>query len=31
MHLMAVMTMVWVHLGQCDLRHDSRDCSQGKG
>ena len=31
MHLMAVMAMVMVHLGQCDLRGQCRDRSQGKG
>jgi hypothetical protein len=31
MHPMAVMPMVMVHLGQCDLRGQCRDRSQGKG
>jgi hypothetical protein len=31
MHLMAVMPMVMVLLGQCDLRGQCRDRSQGKG
>ena len=31
MHPMAVMSMVMVHFGQCDLRGQCRDRSQGKG
>jgi hypothetical protein len=31
MHAMAVMPVVMVYLGECDLRRKSRDRNQGKG
>ena len=31
MHPMAVVAMVMVHLGDCDLRAQGREHSQGKG